>query len=37
MAKLMTTGTDMPSRFRSDEERWAAVLGRDPRAEGAFF
>ena len=27
----------MPIRFRSDEERWAAVLDRNPGAEDAFF
>ena len=37
MAEPMTTGTDMASRFRSDEERWAAILHRDRGAEGAFF
>ena len=37
MAEPMMTGTDMPSRFRSDEERWAAVLDRNPDAEDAFF
>ena len=36
MAEPMTTGTEMPSRFRSNEERWAAVLDRDAGAEGAF-
>ena len=37
MARLETTGTSMPSRFATDEERWAAVLDRDPRARDAFF
>ena len=37
MAEPMRTGTEMPSRFRNDEERWAAVLDRDPGAEGEFF
>ena len=38
MAEATTTGTEMaPSRFRSDEERWAAVADRDARAEGEFF
>ena len=37
MAEPMKTGTDMPSRFRSDEERWAAVLDRNPGAHDAFF
>ena len=37
MAEPMTTGTEMASRFRSDEERWAAVLDRNSGAEGAFF
>lgn len=30
-------GAEMASRFRSNEERWTAVLDRDPGAEGAFF
>ena len=33
----MKTGTDRPSRFRSDEERWAAVLDRSPGTQDAFF
>ena len=37
MAEPMKTGTDMPSRFRSDEERWAAVLDRNPGADDSFF
>ena len=38
MAEAMTTGTVMAtSRFRSDDERWAAVADRDARAEGEFF
>ena len=37
MAEPMTTGADMAGRFRNDEERWAAVQGRDPGAEGTFF
>ncbi len=36
MAEPMTTGTEMPSRFRSNEERWTAVLDRDAGAEGVF-
>ena len=37
MAEPMKTGTDMPSRFRSDEERWAAVLDRNSGAHDAFL
>lgn len=37
MAEPMTTGTEMAIRFRSDEERWAAIRDRDSGAEGAFF
>ncbi len=37
MAEPMTSGTEIPSRFRGDEARWAAVLDRDPSAEGAFL
>ena len=37
MSEPMPTGTAMPSRFRTDDERWAAVLNRDPGAEGAFL
>lgn len=37
MAKPMTTGSEMPRRFRNDDERWAAVQGRDPGAEDEFF
>ena len=33
----MATGAARPSRFRSSEERWAAVRDRDAGAEGAFF
>ena len=37
MAEPMTTGTEMPSRFRSDDQCWAAVVDRDTGAEGEFF
>ena len=37
MARPMTTGSEMPRRFRNDDERWAAVQGRDPGAEDEFF
>ena len=37
MAEPMKTGTEMPSRFRSDEERWAALVDRDAGAEGEFY
>ena len=37
MVNPMTTETETASRFRSDEERWAAIVHRDRGAEGAFF
>ena len=37
MAMPMTTGSEMPRRFRNDDERWAAVQGRDAGAEDEFF
>ena len=37
MTEPTANGTEMPRRFRSDDERWAAVRDRDPGAEGAFF
>lgn len=33
----MATSTRPHARYASDGERWAAVLARDPRADGAFF
>ena len=31
------TGARRPARFESDDERWAAVVNRDRRADGRFF
>ena len=36
-AEAKGTGARRPARFESDDERWAAVVNRDRRADGRFF
>src|SRR5690348_9294490 len=37
MAVMAISETMAPPPFSSDDERWAAVVGRDRRADGAFY
>jgi len=37
MVSLATTRDRAPSRFSTDDERWAAVVRRDRSADGAFY